>query len=136
VVTHTLENVQNLVVGDLAVMVLVGLLVQSHERLPHSHALFLGSGHWLLAVLAFAAGWFFLLQHTLEQNTAATLGLFGVSPIFSSVGAKPVMRRRGVGVGDIVGHFGLRPAPETWRLATVGCVNGLLRQHGGDLVPH
>merc|ERR1712051_542642 len=65
VVAHALENVQDLVVGDPAIVVPVGLLVERLHGLHHGHPLF------LVHTAGLALGGL-LLQHTVEEDTAAT----------------------------------------------------------------
>ena len=69
VVAHALENVQDLAVGDLAVMVRVGLRVQSRKGLINGHQLLLLVGHFFLWFLHVLSWLWFLLQHTIEENT-------------------------------------------------------------------
>jgi len=128
VVADALENVQDLVVGDLAVVVRVGLLEQRCKGLLSGHHLFLLCGRFAR---------FFLLQHAVHENTTATkqsgAGLRGVTPM--SVLAETLLL-----LGALVGvlfRFLLVPASQRWVFVGTGHdVNRLLHQHGGDLIPH
>merc|ERR1712127_514606 len=78
VVAHALEDVQDLVVGDLAVVVPVGLLVKRLQGLHHSHSL-LGGGGAGGGLLRGSS-----LQETAEKGTAAkqsATGSWGVSEV-------------------------------------------------------
>jgi len=68
VVAHALENVQDFVVGDPAIVVPVGLLVERLHGLHHGHPRLLVH----TAGLALGAALFALLQHAVEEDTAAT----------------------------------------------------------------
>ena len=68
VVAHALENVQDFVVRDPAIVVPVGLLVERLHGLHHGHPRLLGH----TAGLALGAALFALLQHAVEEDTAAT----------------------------------------------------------------
>jgi len=128
VVAHALENVQDFVVGDVAIVVPVGLLV---ERL---HGLHHGQPRLLVHT---AAGWA-LLQHALEEDTGLAvknhLGFAGVTPFLATVLAKAMLWFLAMLL--VVGRFLVVASQGGSFLGTVDSVNGLLRQHRGDLVPH
>merc|ERR1719478_2017890 len=102
VVAHALENVQDLVVGDAAIVVPVGLLVERLHGLHHGHPR--------------------LLVHTAGLTLGAAVLLVVIVVLV-------------VAMLLVVGFLVVASQGGSF-LGTVDSVNGLLRQHRGDLVPH
>jgi len=135
VVADALENVQDLVVGDLAVVVSVGLFVECLHCLHDRHPCFGVDSS------ALALRWL-LLQHTREEDTWGSSALGsgilklsgGVAEMVATVLAKTtkVFLR---GLLAVCRFLVVASQCRTFGGAVHG-VDRLLSQHGGDLVPH
>jgi len=123
VVAHALENIKDLVVGDLAVVVPVGLLVKRLQGLHHGHSRFSGDAARRLR-----------LQETAEKSTATNHRRTSVSEVAATAGAKVAT---GSGCSRAAGAWPFVHASQWGALGgTIDRVNRFLSQHGGNLVPH
>lgn len=68
VVSDALENVEDLVVGDLAVVVFIGLFVECSEDLVNGHHFLVLRG--VAFSTAFSTRWLFLLQKSGEKHAS------------------------------------------------------------------
>jgi len=119
VVAHALENVQDLVVGDLAVVVPVGLLVKRLQGLHHGHSLFSGD-----------------LQETAQKSTAAKQSATGFGSV-APVAAAAAETAMAASCSPRASAWFLVHASQGGALGfAIDSVNRLLGQHGGNLVPH